>query len=86
MDELGSPGRETVAVFERVWALTGAVAVMVIVAVLCAAIAAVLEQVTVAVPEHDQPADAATDTLLRPAGRVSVRMLELAGALAWPKF
>jgi hypothetical protein len=84
--EFGSPDKETVAVFERVCAVAGAVPVIVMVAAAPMAITEVIEQVTVAVPLQDHPADAATETLVSPDGRASESTLEVTGALACPRF
>ena len=83
---LGSPVREAVAVLLSVVALAGVVALIVIVAVVPIAIGEVMEQLTAAVPVHDQPEEATTETFVRPAGRVSVSTLALTGAAAWPRF
>jgi hypothetical protein len=59
---------------------------MLIVAVVFAAIAEVIEQETVVVPEQDQPADAVAETNVTPGGNVSVSTPAVIGAAAWPRF
>ncbi len=92
--ELGSPAREIVAELFRVVAVVGAVTVMPIVTLVPEGMAVVMEQETV--PEEPtagvvqlQPAGTAIEekvTPVAPEGRMSVRMLELTGAVAWPRF
>lgn len=84
--EFGSPASDTVAVLFKVVGLDGEVAVMVIVAVLPIAMGELMEQFTVVVPVQDQPEEATTETFVRPEGRVSVSTLEVAGAVACPRF
>ena len=64
----------------------GAVTVMLMVAVVFAAMADVMEQEIVALPEQDQPADALAETNVTPVGKVSVSTPAVTGAAAWPKF
>jgi hypothetical protein len=86
LEALGSPAREAVALLVSVVAADGAVTVMLMVAVVFAAIADVMEQEIVVVPEQDQPADAVTETNVTLAGNVSVRTPTVTGAAAWPRF
>ena len=82
----GSVAKFTEAVFVSVVALAGAVAVIVIVAVLPIAIGEVMEQDTVVVPVQDQPAEALEETNVAPAGSTSVSTLAVAGIVACPRF
>ena len=86
MEALGSPARVAVALLVSVVAADGAVTVMFMVAVVFAAIADVMEQETVALPEQDHPADALAETNVTPAGNVSVSTPAVIGAAAWPRF
>ena len=67
-------------------AVAGAVTVMAIVAVAPIGIAEVMEQEMVVVPVQDQPDEDVTETKVTLAGKVSVRIFEVAGALSWPRF
>jgi lipid-binding SYLF domain-containing protein len=59
---------------------------MLMVAVVFAAMADVMEQEIVVVPEQDQPADAFAETNVTLAGSVSVSTPLVMGAAACPRF